>query len=97
MHDVPGEDAVMESVALRVAETGDVVHSANWTFQEYIGQTSCGWVFATPKNQWQRYAPDGRMIARRALLMHGGGPLEMTVLDGHEDVNCMTCLVRDLA
>ena len=48
----------------------DVVHAANWTFGEWIGKTLCGYEFATPKNQWQRYArrrpPDRRIRLRTA-------------------------------
>lgn len=73
-------------------EAPGVVHSANWTFGEWIGQTHCGHEFATPKNQWQRFAPDGRLIASPAPY---GGPRKMIVLDGCEDVSCMTCIVRD--
>ena len=75
------------------AEAGGMVHSANWTYGEWIGRTACGYEFATPKNQWQRFAPDGRLIAKRTLT--GVGPREMIMLEGREDVNCMSCLVRE--
>lgn len=74
-------------------EVSGVVHSANWTYGEWVCETDCGYEFATPKNQWQRVAPDGRLIARRTL--YGRGPLVMIVLEGTEDVSCMTCIVRD--
>ena len=77
---------------LRLTEASGVVHSANWTYGEWIGQTHCGYEFATPKNQWQRYTSEGLLIAAEAPY---GGTRKMIVLGHVADVSCMTCIVRD--
>ncbi len=80
----------MEPVTFRVAEPAGMVHAANWMYGERIGNTACGYGFSASVKQ--RSTSDGRLIVRR--ILYGADPCDMVVLNGREDVTCMTCLVR---
>lgn len=75
---------------LRLKDIGGVTHNGTWTFGEWIGRTVCGFEFATPKNQWQRYTLEGLLIAKQTPY---GGLRMMIVLKEHASVDCMSCLV----
>lgn len=78
----------------RLRDARGVTHAASWTYGNWVGRTWCGYEFATPRNQWQRYAPEGLLIARQTL--HGKPHPGMTLLEVPTSVDCMSCIVNEV-
>lgn len=75
---------------LRLRDSAGVTHAATWTFYEWIGRT-CGYTFATPRNQWQRRTSEGLLITNQAPY----GSIKMIVLEESTHADCMTCIVTE--